>query len=437
MAMQAALLGTLSMAMVPTASSFHAADAPLRILKMNERNTLLCRKTEALRSLMTRKDRKSTLSEIKMLEGRVSVTLKRNMGGTFFFAGEYMSDERDRPRTWLFQRTWKDLSELDSYVRPKYGSKMDPLPPEPYIFGEEANPAPFQDYIKKILAIDDAFGYPEVYEFFQAPADVMTSAYPDRVPIDVDVVKGKRRYQEDDKFSVPVMDPVMLAAQAGKNAKVVKDAISSAELSKKAGQRAAEWKQEADTVVGAVSQVVNATSTGKLLGSVLGNLRSGRGLFGEEATMKAVSSISDVVEDMMESEEVTYSEKDKWDLVIYGGDGTSLEVTVKPTQKCKLLIKAWCTEAGESEIDSFRAECKGKSVQCHRKESHGPLPAGGRPGPRRAGRSDRIMAAGSVAPIVAPSPGPTVARAGAARPGRAPGRGPGHHGISVRPGRAA
>ncbi|EKX38936.1 hypothetical protein GUITHDRAFT_143930 [Guillardia theta CCMP2712] len=360
MAMQAVLLGTLSMAAIPAAFAFHAVEAPMRGLKLNEGSYITGQRMGNYPSLSQRKQKTSLLRRMMMLEGRVSVTLKRNMGGTFFFAGEYMNDEREKPRTWLFQRTWKDFSELDSYVRPRFGSKMDPLPPEPYIFGEEANPGPFQSYIKKIIAIEDAFGIPEVYEFCEAPADVVTAAYPDRVPIDVDVVKGKRRYQADDRFSVPVMDPVMIAAQAGKNARVVKDAISSAELSKKAGQRAAEWKQEADSVAGAVSQVVNASSTGKLFGSVLGNLRSGRGLFGEEVTMKAVSTISGAVEEIMDSDEVEYSERDKWDLVIYGGDDTSLEVTVKPTQKCKLLVKAWCNEVGVDDIGSYQAERKGK-----------------------------------------------------------------------------
>ena len=41
---------------------------------------------------------------------------------------------------------------------------------------------------------------------------------------------------------------------------------------------------------------VDTKSTGKALGGLLANLKAGRGLFGEEATMKAVGKITETIE---------------------------------------------------------------------------------------------------------------------------------------------
>jgi len=51
---------------------------------------------------------------------------------------------------------------------------------------------------------------------------------------------------------------------------------------------------------------VSAKSTGAALGGLLGNLRSGRGLFGEKATMNAVSKVTGTIADAMSDGMHTY-----------------------------------------------------------------------------------------------------------------------------------
>ncbi|KAJ1470945.1 hypothetical protein T484DRAFT_1845870 [Baffinella frigidus] len=116
---------------------------------------------------------------------------------------------------------------------------------------------------------------------------------------------------------------------------------------------------------------INSKQVAGALGGLLSNLRSGRGVFGEEATKKVARQALDVLEDQvmevvgeirsdapaksikradsatkMAVEEgppakPVYSSEDKWDLRLASDPATSLEVTVRPTQKAKLLVKAW------------------------------------------------------------------------------------------------
>jgi len=58
----------------------------------------------------------------------------------------------------------------------------------------------------------------------------------------------------------------------------------------------------------------------------------------------------------MTIEKPEYTDTDKWDVVVgHNSIGEALEVTVKPTQKCGLLLKAW---AAENDLDQgdFRME---------------------------------------------------------------------------------
>ena len=231
-------------------------------------------------------------SLVMSYDGDVSTWIKRNFGETFFLAGAYQSDDKTLSKEWNFQRTWVDFAKLDRAMRLKYPDKLGKLPPKPYLVGEEASFMPFQKYLENLLSIPGAYEEPEVYEFLATPSDVITSAFRGRVPIDV-VAEGGRYAGEKEgggKY-VPTLDPVILAADAGKSVKQAKEALAAAEISKKAGSFAAgktsEWKEAAAPVVEEVSKAiadsgVSSKSTGKAVGGILANLRSGRGLFGEE-----------------------------------------------------------------------------------------------------------------------------------------------------------
>lgn len=285
-----------------------------------------------------------------MYEGEVTTWIKRNFGETFFLAGTYSNDGKEKE--WSFSRTWTDFAKLDRAMRNKYGDKLTKLPPKPYLVGEESSFMPFQKYIEALLTIPGAYEDPAVYEFLATPSDVITSAFSGRVPIDV-VAEGGRYTGEKEgggKY-VPTLDPVMMAAEAGKSVKQAKEAVKAAEISKKAGSFAAEktseWKQAAAPLLDDVSKAVadsgvSSKSSGKALGGVLANLRSGRGLFGEEATMKAVTKVTETIEEAID--DGSYSADDKWVVTLTGPTGQDLEVTVKPTQKARVLLKAWLAE---------------------------------------------------------------------------------------------
>jgi hypothetical protein len=82
-----------------------------------------------------------------------------------------------------------------------------------------------------------------------------------QVPIDV-IAQGGRYTGEKEgggKY-VPTLDPIMMAAEAGKSVRVAKDAVKAAEISKKAGtfaaEKTSEWKEVAAPIVGEVQQVL-------------------------------------------------------------------------------------------------------------------------------------------------------------------------------------
>jgi hypothetical protein len=90
--------------------------------------------------------------------GEIKIQIKRNFGDKFFLKGTYTNDDRPAPREWTFQRTWGDFFELDTGVRtdPSLkrigGINVQPLPPEPYLIGEESSSEPFQKYLDEVLA---------------------------------------------------------------------------------------------------------------------------------------------------------------------------------------------------------------------------------------------------------------------------------------------
>jgi len=116
---------------------------------------------------------------------------------------------------------------------------------------------------------------------------------------------------------------------------------------------------------------------------VLGNLKSGRGLFGEEMTQKYAKQALEVVEDQVlevareirEEEgatqvaksdkttkqaavaKPTYTKDDKWDVIMTGASGEPLEVSVRPTSRVGLLLKAWASENGGDSVD-YQLEIK-------------------------------------------------------------------------------
>jgi len=295
-----------------------------------------------------------------MYDGEVATWIKRNFGETFFLAGTYSNDDRATPKEWQFTRTWTDFAKLDRTMRKKYPDQLGKLPPKPYLVGEESSFMPFQKYMETLLGIPGAYEDPAVYEFLSTPSDVITSAFRGRVPIDV-VAEGGRYSGEKSEAGkyVPTLDPVMMAAEAGKSVRDAKDALKAAEISKKAGSFAAEmtseWKDAAAPLAEEVSKAladsgVSSKSTGAALGGLLSNLRSGRGLFGEEATMNAVSKVAETIEEAMD--DGTYTSEDKWEVMVNGASGAVLQVTIRPTQKVRLLLKAYLADQEISEADS-------------------------------------------------------------------------------------
>mmetsp|Transcript_42775 Transcript_42775/g.83679 ORF Transcript_42775/g.83679 Transcript_42775/m.83679 type:complete len:175 (-) Transcript_42775:23-547(-) len=117
----------------------------------------------------------------------------------------------------------------------------------------------------------------------------------------------------------------------------------------------------------------------KAVGGVFNNLKSGKGLFGAEMTQKFARKAIDTVEDQLAevSEEMKadipakkiraadkavksaapppkpeYTAEDKWSVTVQEvGDGEPMEVTVRPTQKASLLLKAWCGDNGADPAD--------------------------------------------------------------------------------------
>ena len=106
------------------------------------------------------------------------------------------------------------------------------------------------------------------------------------------------------------------------------------------------------------------------LGGILGNLKSGRGLFGEEATQKFARTALDTVETQlkevsdeikagegatavkssdkakrMEMEKPSYSPEEKWNIILTGGS-EPLELTVRPTMSTEKLLTVWANENG-------------------------------------------------------------------------------------------
>ena len=105
----------------------------------------------------------------------------------------------------------------------------------------------------------------------------------------------------------------------------------------------------------------------RAIGGLLGNLKSGRGIFGEEATQKYArmaletveEQVLEVAKEIREEEGATkvkksdkttktasptkpaYSKEDKWDVIMTGSGGEPLEVSVRPTSQVRLLLKAW------------------------------------------------------------------------------------------------
>lgn len=110
------------------------------------------------------------------------------------------------------------------------------------------------------------------------------------------------------------------------------------------------------------------------LGGILGNLKSGKGLFGTEATTsfsKVVlttveQQITEVGQEMRSADSAQslkksdnamtakavpvskpqYTADDRWDVSLVSAGRETIEITVRPTQPAKLLIKAWAKENG-------------------------------------------------------------------------------------------
>jgi hypothetical protein len=316
-----------------------------------------------------RASRRRMASLLVMYEGTVTTYIKRNFGETFFLEGAY---ENDFTKEWTYSRTYTDFVKLHREISKKYPDQINKLPQKPYLIGEESSFMPFQKYLEKVLSIPGAFEDPAVYEFVGTPADVITSAFKGQVPIDV-LAEGGRYSGEKTETGkyVPTLDPVMMAEGAGKGVREAKEALEKAEISKKAGSFAAdkanEWKEVAAPAVEEVKQKiaesgVSSQSTGKALGGILANLKSGRGLFGEEATMKAVQQVSSGIEEAMN--DGAYTDQDKWDVTVTGSVGETLDVTVRPTQKARLLLKAWLAdnEISESEAGAYSLEVNGVAV---------------------------------------------------------------------------
>ncbi len=113
----------------------------------------------------------------------------------------------------------------------------------------------------------------------------------------------------------------------------------------------------------------------------MGNLKSGKGLFGAEATTsfsKVVlttveQQISEVGQEMRSADSAEslkksdkavlrsaastavskpeFTSSDRWDVTLVSSSGESIEITVRPTQPAKLLIAAWAKENGANAQD--------------------------------------------------------------------------------------
>ena len=78
--------------------------------------------------------------------------------------------------------------------------------------------------------------------------------------------------------------------------------------------------------------------------------------------MKAVQQVSSGIEEAMN--DGAYTDQDKWDVTVTGSVGETLDVTVRPTQKARLLLKAWLAdnEISESEAGAYSLEVNGVAV---------------------------------------------------------------------------
>ncbi len=112
----------------------------------------------------------------------------------------------------------------------------------------------------------------------------------------------------------------------------------------------------------------------------MGNLKSGKGLFGAEATTsfskvvlttveQQISEVglelrsADSAESLKKSDSAVlrsaatavskpqFTSSDRWDVVLVSPNGESIEITVRPTQPAKLLIAAWAKENGANAQD--------------------------------------------------------------------------------------
>ena len=106
---------------------------------------------------------------------------------------------------------------------------------------------------------------------------------------------------------------------------------------------------------------------------MLGNLKSGKGLFGTEATtsfskvvLKTVDQqITEVSKEVRSADSAAtlkksdsaipsavviskpqYNTDDRWDVTLVSSQREPIEVTVRPSQPAKLLIKVWSKENG-------------------------------------------------------------------------------------------
>lgn len=128
------------------------------------------------------------------------------------------------------------------------------------------------------------------------------------------------------------------------------------------------------------------TCDNRAIGGLLGNLKSGRGVFGEEMTTKYAKQALNVVEEQVLEvareireeegaqqvkksdkavkaatiERPQYTKDDKWDVVLTGPGAEPLEVSVRPTSRVGLLLKAWASEYGGDSVD-YQLEVKSGS----------------------------------------------------------------------------
>ncbi len=118
-------------------------------------------------------------------------------------------------------------------------------------------------FVLQVLSLPQSMASPYVYEFVNLPNAVLASAFPEINVIDVEARGENVRYKGEVGV---VLDPVMLAAEAGKTYGSVSRALTEAEIAKNAGKAAAEVARESSKVVKEVTKVVNAKSTGSALG---------------------------------------------------------------------------------------------------------------------------------------------------------------------------